>query len=122
MARPKRPWKNLADFARGQALGVFTRKENDFPCLACKGYARVVIRFDDSYEGRHDYGKCPECKGTGKGTQKDCKAAYRIAIAAWQGQKAHYEEQLAHWQAAQAKLTDEEKRALNYFGVRGTHL
>jgi DnaJ-class molecular chaperone len=117
VASPKRPYKNLADFCQRQAFFANNREEIDYPCLTCKAWGQVVVEYDNSYEGRNTYGKCPDCKGTRKGPKAACQAAYRAAIQTWESHKAHYQEALGHWQAAQAKLTQEERRALSEFGV-----
>lgn len=117
VACPKRPWKNLADFCRGTTPS-WSRDKVVYPCLECKASGQVIVERDsNTYEGRNTYGKCPDCKGTKEGTKAACLQAYRASIQLWQKHKAHYQETLANWQAAQAKLTNEERYALIHFGV-----
>lgn len=111
---PKRPYRNVETFRL--AYGGLKLAPGVWPCLTCRGRGKVNVGYNNTYEMRPEYEPCPACeKCPGVGTRKACIEAYSEAIREWVRQVEAYKAHRALVKSALAKLTPEEKQALNIY-------
>ena len=125
MQKPQRPYKSFKDFVRRRFWCKPERwivaNPDKYPCLECFGRGCVYDENDPPcpIEGNklRRMLTCPACQGTGCGTQKEARQAYRAAIQEWKERAAHYDRLAQARQAALQKLTPEEIEAIQELGV-----
>ncbi len=112
--RPKRPYKNLRDFA-------FSHQDSNstnWPCLACRGRG---TRHEHTVDQDGCFGvlvtKCEDSEGSGEGTKAAVTQAYREAIQEWRKQAEKYDLLVETRKAALKKLSKAEIAALQKLGV-----
>lgn len=128
--RPLRPARSLDDFRilfTGNArLRHGSRDYIDspdfWPCIECQCGGRVLVPTDGveltlSINGQKlPKEKCKTCGGKGEGTKEAVKALYDEEIRKYRAALTDYQETTKVWRKAIAKLSREERRAIQRFG------
>ena len=117
--KPVRSYRNFADFVYKQSL--FRRTDGKYPCLACLGRGWTYDANDppDPVEGSSNRRTipCSACKGSGEGTQKACRQAYKEAVARFQAKASEYKRLVKARKEALNLLTQEQIQAIKELGL-----
>jgi hypothetical protein len=118
MLKPTRPYRNIKDFA---AKHQYYGARGIWPCLACRAKGRIYDPDDppDPVEGyRHCRTlNCPICKGSGKGSKKECQAVYRKAIEDFKAREATYKTLLKARNELSKTLSSLQIEAIREIGI-----
>ena len=102
MRIPVRPYRSLQHYIERHAhlSGI------GWPCRYCAGRGQIFCTLDQIYI------QCSACGGTGQGTKKAWKEAYRKIIEKYQTEINQYKELVRLKKEARKKLTKEEIKAI----------
>jgi hypothetical protein len=114
--RPKRPYRNLEEYRRYIVRFGSTK---EWPCLECRGCGRIYDPDDPPcpIEGNklRNRIKCPKCKGSGEGSRKEIREAYKAIIDKWKQDCLEFDRSQALRKSGLAKLTTDERKALGIY-------